>query len=76
MLLGVYVDDLIVTGGSTLEIAKFKQEMTDRFKMSDLGLLSYLGIEVTQQSGKIMLCQSAYAAKLLEKAGMADCAIA
>jgi hypothetical protein len=74
LLLGVYVDDLIVTGNSTPEIAKFKQEMMDRFKMSDLGLLSYyLGMEVTQRNGEITLCQSAYAAKLLEKAGMTNC---
>jgi hypothetical protein len=59
---------------STPEIAKFKQEMTDRFKMSDLGLLAYyLSMEVTQQNGEITLCQSAYAAKLLEKAGMTGC---
>jgi hypothetical protein len=74
LLLGVYVDDLIVTGSSTPEIAKFKQEMMDRFKMSDLGLLAYyLGMEVTQRNSEITLCQSAYAAKLLEKAGMMDC---
>jgi hypothetical protein len=60
LLIGVYVDDLIITGGSKLEIAKFKREMTDRFKMSDLGMLSYyLGMEVSQGDGKITLCQSA-----------------
>jgi hypothetical protein len=74
LLLGVYIDDLIVTGSSTLEIAKFKREMTDRFKMSDLGLLAYyLGMEVTQRNDEITLYQSAYAAKLLEKAGMMGC---
>jgi hypothetical protein len=74
LLLGMYVDDLIVTSSSTPEIAKFKQEMMDRFKMSDLGLLTYyLGIEVTQRNGEITLCQSAYATKLLEKAGMTGC---
>ena len=40
--------------------------------MSDLGLLSYyLGIEVRQGPGGIEISQSAYAQKLLEKAGMA-----
>jgi hypothetical protein len=62
----VYVDDLIITGGSTLEIAKFNREMIDRFKMSDLGMLSYyLDMEVSQGDGKITLCQSAYAGKIL-----------
>jgi hypothetical protein len=74
LLLGVYVDDLIVTGAELQEIVKFKQEMMNKFRMSDLGLLTYyLGIEVTQSSGKIFLCQSAYANKLLERAGMVDC---
>jgi hypothetical protein len=37
-------------------------------------LLSYyLGIEVHQNSGKISLSQSAYAAKVLDKCGMKDC---
>ena len=44
---GVYVDDLIVTGGDPVEIVAFKEHMTSVFEMSDLGLLSfYLGIEV------------------------------
>jgi hypothetical protein len=40
LLIGVYVDDLIITGSS-------KGEMKTKFQMSDLGLLSfYLEIEV------------------------------
>jgi hypothetical protein len=46
---GVYVDDLILTGGELAEIVAFKKQMTSVFEMSDLGLLSfYLGIEVEQ----------------------------
>uniref|UniRef100_A0ACD5U8P7 Uncharacterized protein n=1 Tax=Avena sativa TaxID=4498 RepID=A0ACD5U8P7_AVESA len=74
LLLGVYVDDLIVTGACDAAISEFKQQMCDRFKMSDLGLLTlYLGIEVSQEPGHITLWQSSFATKLLEKAGMADC---
>jgi hypothetical protein len=70
----VYVDDLIITGGSTREIEAFKNQMKKLFSMSDLGLLSYyLGIEVHQTPGKISLSQSAYAAKVLDKCGMKDC---
>jgi len=73
LLLGVYVDDLVITGACTNTIAAFKEEMCQRFKMSDLALLSlYLGIEVSQQPGLITLKQSAFAVKLLEKAGMTD----
>ena len=47
VVLGVYVDDLIVTGENPGEIDLFKKQMTSEFDMSDLGLLSfYLGIEV------------------------------
>jgi hypothetical protein len=42
--------------------------------MSDLGALSYyLGIEVNQNSHDIELGQSAYAMKLLERAGLQSC---
>ena len=45
----MYVDDLIVTGARTVDINSFKREMAARFRMSDLGALSYyLGIEVRQ----------------------------
>ena len=50
VILGVYVDDLIVTGSEKKEIQAFKKQMTEEFEISDLGLLSfYLGIEVDQQ---------------------------
>jgi hypothetical protein len=48
--------------------------MMEQFRMSDLGLLRfYLGIEVHQNRGGIVLSQGAYAGKLLERAGMAQC---
>jgi hypothetical protein len=65
----VYVNDLIITGASTTSIVGFKKEMMSIFKMSDLDLLSYyLGIEVIQEPGRILLCQASYANKLLDKA--------
>ena len=45
LVIGVYVDDLIVTGVRTEDIDSFKHEMMARFRMSNLGGLSYyLGI--------------------------------
>jgi hypothetical protein len=38
LLVGVYVDDLIITGGNQSTIEKFKVEMKVNFKMTDLGL--------------------------------------
>ncbi|KAL9265744.1 Retrovirus-related Pol polyprotein from transposon RE2-like protein, partial [Drosera capensis] len=74
LIVGVYVDDLIVTGGNTAEVKNFKKQMMTEFEMSDLGLLSYyLGIEVEQKKGWIKLKQSAYAKKILSQFGMAEC---
>jgi hypothetical protein len=71
---GVYVDDLVITGSSLAAVEEFKEEMKRTFLMSDLGLLSfYLGIEVHQDAGGITLRQTHYAKKILEMAGMADC---
>jgi hypothetical protein len=66
-LVGMYIDDLIITGSNEEELRQFKAEMMQHFKMSDLGLLSfYLGIEVRQNSNGITLNQAAYARKILE----------
>ncbi|PWA54556.1 ribonuclease H-like domain, Reverse transcriptase, RNA-dependent DNA polymerase [Artemisia annua] len=74
LLIGVYVDDLIITGTPKEEIDKFKAQMEENFEMSDLGLLAYyLGIEVTQARGNISIKQSAYATKILKEVGMMDC---
>ncbi|GJY52448.1 ribonuclease H-like domain, reverse transcriptase, RNA-dependent DNA polymerase [Tanacetum coccineum] len=59
LIVGVYVDDLIVTGNYDGDAKYFKQQMNKEFKMSDMGLLSYyLGIEVTQHEDGITLKQS------------------
>jgi hypothetical protein len=47
LIVGVYVDDLIITGTTTDEIARFKEEMKQQFKMANLGLLTfYLGLGI------------------------------
>lgn len=74
LLIGVYVDDMIITSTSINDITKFKEHMRRVFDMSDLGLLSYyLGIEVRHQGGEITLCQSTYAMKILDASGMRGC---
>lgn len=74
LIVGVYVDDLIISGPDVDDIKMFKSEMKKKFNMSDLGLLSYyLGIEVKQDPSGITLCQSSYAAKIIDLAGMSNC---
>jgi hypothetical protein len=49
LVVGVYVDDLFITGSDRDNIRSFKEEMAAAFKMSDLDLLHYyLSIEVKQ----------------------------
>jgi hypothetical protein len=56
LVVGVYVDDLIIMGESEEGVVVFKQEMKKVFRMSDLGALSfYLGIEVKQMQSGIEL---------------------
>jgi hypothetical protein len=74
LIVGVYVDDPVISGPDVNEISRFKLEMKEKFSMSDLGLLSYyLGIEVKQGRDGITLSQSAYALKILENASMTNC---
>jgi hypothetical protein len=74
LLVGVYVDDLVITGTKDVEVATFKEEMKATFHMSDLGLLSfYLGIEMHQGNSGITLRQTAYAKHIIELARLTDC---
>lgn len=74
LIIGVYVDDLLVTGSNITIITEFKKQMASKFDMSDMGKLTYyLGIEVVQGNGFIQLNQTGYTKKVLNKAGMLDC---
>ncbi|GJY45093.1 zinc finger, CCHC-type containing protein [Tanacetum coccineum] len=73
LIVGVYVDDLIITGTPRKEIDLFKPQMKDKFEMSDLGLLAYyLRIEVTQKGGEITIKQTGYINKILKEANMME----
>jgi hypothetical protein len=41
LLVGVYIDNLVITGTKNAEVAAFKEEMNATFQMSDLGSLSF-----------------------------------
>ncbi|KAK9078427.1 hypothetical protein SSX86_002484 [Deinandra increscens subsp. villosa] len=74
LILGIYVDDILVTGTREKDVTAFKEKMKINFEMNDLGLLTYyLGIEVMQKKGTISLKQSAYAKKILSLGGMEEC---
>jgi hypothetical protein len=74
LVVGVYVDNLIITGSDSDNIRSFKEEMAAAFKMSDLGLLHYYpGLEVKKSVSGISLSQCAYAMKILEMSDMIGC---
>ncbi|KAD4179873.1 hypothetical protein E3N88_28464 [Mikania micrantha] len=74
LLVGIYADDLIVTGTSVEMIERFKRQMERRIEMSDLGPLSYyLGLEVMQEDDGIKIKQSSYDKKILQQEGMWEC---
>jgi hypothetical protein len=74
LLVGVYVDDLIITGAEEREVEAFKAQMKKIVDMSNLGLLSfYLGVEVHQDSIGITLWQTHYTKRILELGEKACC---
>jgi len=47
VIIVIYVDDLIITGDSDVDISDVKKFLKQKFEMKDLGELCYfLGIEV------------------------------
>jgi hypothetical protein len=74
LVVGVYVNDFIITGSDRDNIKSFKEEIATAFKMSDLVLLHYyLSIEVKQSASGITLSQGAYVIKILEMSDMTGC---
>ena len=67
LIVSLYVDDLLVTGGDSESVLQFKVEMEKVFEMSDLGLMKYfLGMEIQQDKYGIFLSQKKYAKDLLK----------
>jgi hypothetical protein len=64
----LYVDDMLIMG-SNLEIVKTtKQMLSSRFDMKDLGIADViLGIKISRTSDGLILSQSHYIEKVLEK---------
>ncbi|KAK5777458.1 hypothetical protein PVK06_045425 [Gossypium arboreum] len=74
LIMSLYVDDLLVTGGDQIMLADFKAKMKDMFEMSDLGQMTYfLGMEVLQTQSGIFLGQKTFAVKILNKFSMENC---
>jgi hypothetical protein len=67
LIIGFYVDDLILTGDEQL-IHSCNDDLAKEFEMKDLGLLHYfLGLEIWQQDGELFVSQGKYAREILGK---------
>lgn len=77
LIVAIYVDDLFVTGTSIKIIKQFKEDMSKRFEMSDLGKLTYyLGIEVIEGADGIKIKQESYSQGILADNKMDSCNMA
>ncbi|KAG6524805.1 hypothetical protein ZIOFF_014749 [Zingiber officinale] len=55
-------------------IEEFKNDMTQKYEMSDMGLLRhFLGMEIYQEEDIVFICQKIYAEKILKKFNMLGC---
>lgn len=71
LLICLYVDDLLITGSSSTEIAEIKRCLSSEFEMTNLGKLSYfLGIEFEQSNKGILMHQRKYILEILERFNM------
>ena len=68
VIVSLYVDDLLFTGNDKSLCDDFTNSMKKELEMSDMGLIHYfLGIEVNQNEGEIVISQQKYAHDLLNK---------
>uniref|UniRef100_A0ABD2WZE0 Reverse transcriptase Ty1/copia-type domain-containing protein n=1 Tax=Trichogramma kaykai TaxID=54128 RepID=A0ABD2WZE0_9HYME len=76
VILVLYVDDIILASNCQLKLTEIRDKLCKEFKMKDLGEPKmYLGMEIQRdRSGrKIVLKQSEYIEKILEKFKMTEC---
>lgn len=76
IVIGVFVDDVVVASPLLSVIDQFKVDLQRHFEITDNGEISgVLGINVDYDRAKrrIRLAQTGYAASVLERFGMEDC---
>ena len=70
----IWVDDIVLAANTPSELKKIKDALKNRFKMKDLGEISwFLGIEFRVTEEGIYMNQSRYIKNILKKYGMEDC---
>ena len=75
VLAAVIVDDFVITGSSQAAVNRFKQELNDTWKMSDLGPLRWclnLAVDRDIPSGTLTIKQTSYIHDMIHKYGFDD----
>ncbi|GKC90814.1 retrovirus-related pol polyprotein from transposon TNT 1-94 [Tanacetum coccineum] len=71
LLVQIYVDDIIFASSNTAMCDEFANQMTNKFKMSMMGQMSFfLGLQISQSPRDIFTNQSKYASKIVKKYGL------
>ena len=77
VILCLYVDDMLIIGSYDEMIKTTKKLLYCKFDMKDIGIADViLGIKITRISGAIVLSQSHYVDKILEKISGSDTSVA
>ncbi|GJV94433.1 retrovirus-related pol polyprotein from transposon TNT 1-94 [Tanacetum coccineum] len=71
LLVQIYVYDIIFASTNTAMYDEFANQMTNKFKMSIMGQMSFfLGLQISQSPRGIFINQSKYASKIVKKYGL------
>ena len=74
IILILFVDDVLIASNDDIALTKFKSSLSNKFKMKDIGDLSwFLGIKFDISCNEIKMSQSKSINKLVERFGMTDC---
>ncbi|CAB3252424.1 unnamed protein product [Arctia plantaginis] len=75
MLIGIYVDDIILATNDNAWMESIKGQLASVFEMKDMGNISNcLGIEFSRDNEyRVYLKQKLYVDKILERFGMSEC---
>nr|GEU62641.1 hypothetical protein [Tanacetum cinerariifolium] len=71
LLVQIYVDDIIFASSNTAMCDEFANQMTNKFKMSMMGKMSFfLRLQISQSPRGIFINQSKYASEMVKKYGL------
>ncbi|GJW84540.1 retrovirus-related pol polyprotein from transposon TNT 1-94 [Tanacetum coccineum] len=71
LLVQIYVDDIIFASSNTTMCNEFANQITNKFKMSMMGQMSFnLGLQISQSPRGIFINQYKYASEFVKKYGL------